>query len=116
MTTYRIGDNTSDNFSGSMNSGYLDESIPTAASPNDDIQVGRIPGGERATTFFADCTGLPAGTVSAAKLVLKQSSGDSGSVAEIRRLLVPFAAFQCCWDNRSSGNPWATGGAKGNST
>jgi hypothetical protein len=116
MTVYRIGDNTGDDFSGSMHSGYLDAAAPTATAADYDLEVGLIPASEKGFTFIADCTGLPAGTITAAKLVLKQYTNDSGSVADIRRLLVTFVQSQCCWDNRSSGNAWNTGGAKGNGT
>ena len=116
MPTVKIGDNTGDDYSGTIDTRIVSSAATTNYGSGSSFQVNKWGSGNW-THGLVSFTGLsnisPTVTVSAATvyLYLSSTAGTNTQTMSFKRLLQNWVELQSTWNIYSTGNNWGTAGA-----
>lgn len=115
MTVVVIGDNTGNDFSGTIDSWLSSYFNGTNFSANETMEATKYGVGDHSNSViaFTGLSNIPAGaTITGATLSLYLSdAGGTSNTVTLKRILRNWVEGQVTWNEYSSGNAWTSGGA-----
>ena len=120
MPVVTIGENTTDDFTGTTTDTYLREDAAAINQDSGSLEVSKATAGQhRTTVIYFDIAGsIPAGSTinSAAINLFLENWNSAGVTMDCYALLVAFTEGGATWNTRDGTNNWNTGGAQGSGT